>query len=263
MGEILVNVDDKVKEFWDKQAAEFGASDLATAPDHAYRDHEIRSIIPHITGEWVGDVGCGNGYSTFKFHEAHPDKHFMGLDYSEKMILSAAAEAIHRHSDIPFITADVRNLSKLGLSKFDAIISERCLINLLSWEEQKHAILEMKKCLAPGGSLILAENFVDGLNNLNGLRKLVGLHAITVRWHNRYLLKDEFIPFINEHFIIEYKDNIGNEYYIASRVLYAAWAKENGQEPQYEHPINYIAAKLPTLGAYDYSPNMLYVLRPK
>lgn len=253
----------KVKEFWDNQAAEFGASDLATAPDHAYRDHEIRSIIPHITGEWIGDVGCGNGYSTFKFHEAHPSKHFIGLDYSEKMILSAAAEAIHRHSDIPFITFDVRNMSELGLAKFDTIISERCLINLLSWEEQKHAILEMKKCLAPNGSLILAENFLDGMNELNGLRKQFGLHAITVRWHNRYLLHHEFAPFILEHFTIIHRENIGNLYYIISRVVYAALAKENGQEPQYENPINYIAAKLPTLGDYDYSPNMLFVLRAK
>lgn len=252
-----------VKEFWDTQAKEHGAADTATAPDTAYRGLEINAIIPHIKGPWVCDMGCGNGYSTFRFKEAHPNIKFIGIDYSEKMIKAAAVEAIHRHSDIPFLTSDVRMMSNLGLAKFDTIISERCLINLPTWDEQKRAILEMKNCLAENGRLLLIENFVDGLDRLNKLRKQFGLHEIKVRWHNRYLVNAEFCDFINDHFVTDYHINIGNLYYIISRVVYAALCKENGVEPQYENPINYIAAKLPTLGQYGYSPNMLYALRAK
>ena len=36
---------EKTKAFWDDQAREHGASDLATAPDHHYRTLEIKSIV--------------------------------------------------------------------------------------------------------------------------------------------------------------------------------------------------------------------------
>lgn len=254
---------ERIKEFWDNQAKVFGASDIATAPDSAYRELEIQSIIPHITGQHILDAGCGNGFSTFRFQQAYPDKLFVGIDYSMKMINEAIAENIHRHLEILFFCQDVRLLGMHLTTRYDTIISERCLINLKTWDEQKQALLEMKKCLEPDGRIILAENFIDGLNNLNALRKQFGLHTIEVRWHNRYLVNEEFIPFINEHFTTEYHSNIGNLYYLISRVVYAALCKEIGQEPQYDNPINYIAAKLPSLGTYGYSPNMLFVLRAK
>lgn len=252
-----------VQKFWDNQAKEHGAADTATAPDTAYRGLEIRTIIPHIRGPWVCDIGCGNGYSTFRFKETYPDFKFIGVDYSKEMVQAASVEAIHRHSDIPFVLGDVRTMSALGLAKFDTIISERCLINLPTWDEQKKALLEMKRCLAETGRLLLVENFIDGLDELNELRERFGLHEIKVRWHNRYLINAEFTDFVNEHFITDYHTNIGNLYYIISRVVYAELCKKNGTEPQYENPINYIAAALPQLGDYGFSPNMLYVLRAR
>ena len=251
-----------IKEFWDTQATEHGAEATATAPDKAYRQLEIGSIIPWIKGPFVLDVGCGNGYSTFQFEKAYTNYRFTGIDFSEKMIFAAVAEAIHRHSNALFVTGDARDLSGL-VRKYDTIISERCLINLETWDEQKQAILQMKACLAPNGRLILVENFIEGLDNLNELRKKLGLHEMKVRWHNRYLVSEEFRDFIGEHFLTRTSQNIGNLYYIISRVVYAALCKETGSEPQYENPINYIAAKLPSLGNYyGYSPNMLYVLSP-
>lgn len=252
-----------IQQFWDTQAKDHSASDLATAPDSAYRGLEISKIIRLVTGKRVLDVGCGNGYSTFRFQDAHPGKIFLGTDYSKEMINAAIAENIHRHAHILFYQSDVLSLSQSVTIPYDTIISERCLINLQTWDEQKQALLEMKKCLAPDGIIILVENFIDGLNNLNELRKQFGLHEITVRWHNRYLNTLEFYDFAQEHFLLGHRENIGNLYYIISRVVYAALCKEIGTEPQYENPINYIAAKLPSLGEHWYSPNMLYILRAK
>jgi len=62
-----------------------------------------------------------------------------------------------------------------------------------------------------------------------------------------------------------HQENIGNLYYIISRVVYAAMIKAVGQEPQYDHIINQVASELPSFGFGDefYSPNFLYVLRAK
>jgi len=258
-------MNDEVKKFWDQQADLHGTSDMATAPDHYYRELEIAKIIEHlIIGERVLDAGCGNGYSTIRFFETVRDLSVVGLDYSDRMIEQARIAA--GKLPIPFVCTDVRtmhaDLDDVALRNFDTIISQRCLINLASWDHQKHALLEMKKCLKPNGRIILVENFVDGLARLNAIRFEHELPPISVRWHNRYLRMPEFIEFTDENFYVEYCENIGNMYYLVSRVVYAALAKLSGGEPQYDHDINRIAAKLPTLGDYyENSPNYLMVLR--
>lgn len=253
-------MNDKVQAFWDAQAVEHGASDLATAPDHYYRELEIAKIIEHLRpDENVLDVGCGNGYSTEIFHK-HVASVFTGIDYSVEMIEAA----LKTTPESSYFIGDVRDIP-FGSRRFHTIISERCLINLASWDEQQQALLEMKRCLRPGGRIILVENFTDGLKKLNGLRAQFDLHEIEVRWHNRYLSFIEFDPFINRHFNVTHCENIGNLYYIISRVVYAALAKADDREPEYGHLINKIASQLPTLGQNIpyFSPNFLLVLEAR
>jgi SAM-dependent methyltransferase len=147
--------------------------------------------------------------------------------------------------------------------KFDVVLSERCLINLPNWEEQREGLRRMREHLNVDGHLILVENFKGGLAQLNRLRASLDLPPISERWHNNYLPDDEFEEFIADRrngFNIRRRENIGNLYYILSRVLYAKLAADAGVEPAYDHPINEIAAKLPSLGKYAYSPNYLMVL---
>jgi len=91
------------------------------------------------------------------------------------------------------------------------------------------------------------------------------LSPIGERWHNFYIPQMEFLRFISQSkgtFIQEYAENIGNFYYLASRVLYAKQCMDQGIEPDYNNPINQIACNLPTLGEYyACSPNFLIVLR--
>ena len=71
----------------------------------------------------------------------------------------------------------------------------------------------------------------------------------------------KLIDFAKKHFKLESIENHGNLYYIISRVVYAKLAALEGKEPEYDHPINKIAAQLPTLSNYHYSPNFIFVLR--
>ncbi len=262
---------DKTKAFWDDQAHAHGASDLATAPDHHYRTLEIDSILRVIDNirrrETILDVGCGNGYSTLKIGKKFPEAMITGVDYSEPMIAEANKAVI---PNVEYFHGNVLSLSRnknLIGQKFDIVLSTRCLINLSTWEEQKAGIMEMLNMLAPNGRLILVENTEAGLASLNKLRAMLNLDPIDVRWHNKYLPQTEFNQFLNDAvdsdlFEIEHVENIGNLYYIASRVIYAKLCKDQGIEPDYNHPINAIAAQLPSLGQYyACSPNFMFVLR--
>ena len=165
---------------------------------------------------------------------------------------------------ISFQEGNALSLAKeLTGSHFDYIISERCLINLQDWDEQRSAILQMRMLLKKNGRLLLAENTKDGLDRLNTLRKQFELAPISVRWHNHYLPEKKLISLLKRKFILESIDNFENLYYIISRVVYAALAAREGKEPEYDHPINYIASKLPTLGKYHWSPSFLFVMRNK
>lgn len=256
---------DKIKTFWDQQAKLHGASDLATAPDHHYRTLEIASILKCLAclrHETILDVGCGNGFTSLQIAKKFPAALVTGVDYSAPMI----AEANALGSNIEFFEGNVLTLSRhkeLADQKFDVVISTRCLINLSNWDEQKAAILEMCKLLAPSGHLILVENCQEGLDSLNKLRAKFGLDPIEVRWHNKYLPYEALRRWVitEAPLVCELVENVGNMYYIASRVIYAKLCKDQGTEPDYNNPINAIAAQLPTMGCNAYSPNFMIVLR--
>lgn len=254
------------RKFWDQQAALHGGSDLATAPDHHYRKLEIDSIlriIGTIKHDTILDVGCGNGYSTLQIAKKFPEAMVTGIDFSPAMIEEANKNVI---PNVDFFDGNVLSLSsnkELVGQYFDVVLSTRCLINLSDWKEQKAGISEMQRLLAPNGRLIMVENFQDGMNALNKLRNNFGLHPIKVRWHNKYLELSKVSEFISSiPLLTEYCENIGNMYYIASRVIYAKLCKDQGIEPDYENPINAIASQLPTMGEfYACSPNYMFVFR--
>jgi len=258
-----------VKAFWDSQAYVHGGSDLATNPDPHYRSLEIESILRAISAmkhETILDVGCGNGYTTLKIARKFPETMITGMDFSEKMVAQAKRRII---PNVEYFEGDVLSLSRnkhiIG-QKYDVVLSSRCLINLSNWEEQKVSILEMRKMLAPDGRLILVENVQEGLDNLNDLRGKLGLSTINPPWHNKYLPLDETRKFLDgikgQILTTEYVENIGNFYYLASRVLYAKLCKDQGIEPDYNNPINAIASQMPTMGEYyACSPNYMFILK--
>lgn len=249
----------KVKEFWDNQAQELGGAAEATSPDKFYRDYEIKRILEWIPEEsGVLDIGCGNGYSTCLFAQLRPTSNFIGLDYSKEMIAEARKAANKRA--LPNVVFKVHDIKApiIGLSP-DIIVSQRCLINLASWDEQQSAINKLWHLLSKRGRMILVENTIEGLMALNEQRVKFGLPAIKMRWHNQYFEQDMLEALLDSKFRILHMENIGNLYYLISRVVYAKMAQMEGEEPQYDHIINKIAAQLPPVDG-PYSPNMLWVL---
>src|SRR6266404_6440308 len=258
-----------VRAFWDGQAKQHGSSDLATNPDTHYRSLEIESILRAISAmkhDTILDIGCGNGYTTRAIAKKFPEATVTGVDFSYAMI--AEAKKLIK-PNIDYLEGDVLSLSRnrpLIGRQYDVVLSSRVLINLANWEEQKVGIMEMRKMLVPNGRMILVENVQEGLDNLNDLRGKLGLEPIKVRWHNKYLPLDETRKFLDsikgQILTTEYVENIGNFYYLASRVLYAKLCKDQGIEPDYNNPINAIASQMPTMGEYyACSPNYMFILK--
>lgn len=256
----------QVKEFWDGMAAQHKSSDLATAPDHYYRELEINSILDAINdvpNRRILDVGCGNGFTTRKIAEAFPHADIIGIDYSMPMIVEANKLQLN---NAKFYVGDVLALtehSMLEHEAYDVVLSSRCLINLGNWPDQMHGIKQMNAMLSKPGTLVLVENCKEGLANLNHLRNQFGLEPINTRWHNCYLSREKVFQILNDlNLVPGYVENIGNLYYVCSRVIYAKLCKDQDVEPDYNNPINAIASKLPTMGEhYDCSPNYMFVYK--
>lgn len=253
-----------IRAYWDQQAREFGEDSLATIPDSILKELEIKAISARLRNEGILlDVGCGNGYSTLQFARERVGP-TLGVDYSREMI-SVATVAVSRApgldpSLVRFQVGDVLSLP-FAAESIDDVTSDRCLINLVSYDDQERAITEVARVLKSGGRYLMCEDTQQGLSKLNELRRLVDLPEITNRWHNLYLDEREILVFCESLFDIEEVDNFSSTYYLASRIFNGKLADMDGQEPRYDHPINRIAARLPAVG--DYGPLKLFIMRKR
>ena len=254
----------KIKEYWNNQAEKYGTDSLATMPDSILKELEIKNIAKYLlTNKKILDIGCGNGYSTIQLAKKIKSQ-FWGCDYSEKMI-EKARQALKKEKSavkgrLNFITADISALPFKN-NTFDIVASDRCLINLPTLKHQVLAAKEIHQVLKKRGLYVMCEDTQEGLKRLNQLRKTMGLYKIPNRWHNLYINEKKFFAVIKKFFELKLVDNFSSTYYLASRIFNGKLAALEKKEPDYNHPINQIAAKLPAIG--DYGPLKIFVLIKK
>lgn len=234
----------EVKHFWAKRAVQENISpENVTHKDIWQRWLEIAMIGSYLRKNTrVLDVGCGNGYSTRIF--AASCREIVGIDYSEAMIKRAKEESRKKvRSGTPpqFHQCDVLNLSSSLYGKFDIATSERCLINLDSFEKQKKAISNIASVLKPNGRFIFVEGSAEGRMTLNRYRKMFGLPAMPRVWHNIDFRERETLLFLKKYFTIEERRHFGT-YDFLSRIVHPLLVRP--REPQYDAKINEIAARL-------------------
>ena len=136
---------DEILAYYQERAT---AERYATSPDFNLREIEIEYL-----GHWlqdgikVLDVGCGNGYSTL-CHATNFAASFTGIDFVPDMIESAnrLAEDFKGKGEVAFHTWDVTNLD-FPDGVFDVVISERCLLNLPTRDDQWSAMREIARVL--------------------------------------------------------------------------------------------------------------------
>jgi ubiquinone/menaquinone biosynthesis C-methylase UbiE len=228
-----------IKEFWDNQAAQFKTDHSASWGDKFAIDLEIANISEHIIeGTTVLDVGCANGYSTFRQLETKP-KHITGIDYSEDMIKYANEQkSISGIKNVDFLIGDIRNI-QFENDSFDLTYTTRVLINLPTWQEQIQGIKECLRVTKKGGKVIFSEAFYEPLVLLNSLRSLKNLVPLEEHDFNRYLKKQKLEKYFSEGNINFKMVDFSSVYYLGSRFL-RELVTDIADYPGYSNPINKI-----------------------
>lgn len=232
----------KKMSFWNERAnnAIHPGSD-----DFILKKIEINYINKHIQdGMKILDIGCGDGSTIFEI-EKNKNITGIGLDFSSSMIEKALKNQNNESSTIEFKQKSVLDISKQEFGEFDVVYTQRCLINLDSFDEQKKAIENIKNVLKNGGLYIMVESTVDGLNEINLLRSLLELEIILPPWHNTFFDIKEVHKLQTDDFKIIDFENISSTYSFLSRVVYAKIATQNNEEMRYDSEINMVATKLP------------------
>jgi len=154
---------------------------------------ETRLIKQHIDGNSsILDAGCGEGEGTAEYAKI-PGVSVTGVDFSE-VRLQFAAERTRNMPNVRLLQMDLMN-DIVPERQYDVIISQRFIINILDWDQQKQVIRRLTSFLGHNGKLILLEGSKDGVNQLNNLRAAFGLEAIPVKWHNLFFDDDALTAF--------------------------------------------------------------------
>jgi ubiquinone/menaquinone biosynthesis C-methylase UbiE len=217
-----------------------------------------------VSTQKVLEIGAGDGSHTVKY--ASKVKSLVALDVAASL-LNVARQRTEKANiaNVEFVVKSVLELeSTFSKNEFDCVISERCIINLPSWETQKSTIRQVYDVLKPGGLFLVTEGFQDELENLSDLRAQVGLERIKVAINNRNFIHSEFDPLVAELFIVEAIKDYGF-YLMLSRVYHPLMILPN--QPRHGSKFNEVATLLSEhvstteFGKYSY--NLFYVLKKK
>lgn len=257
-GHKLENIDkDSIKEFWKNRSKHIKNGQTLTHNDIWQRWLEIELISSFIPeNSRIIDIGCGNGYTTNII--APLSKDIIGIDYCDEMIQRAEMD----YPDVRFCVVDVMCLRPEDFGMFDVAISERCLINLTSWEDQKKAISNIASVIKCGGLLLFVEGSKHGRDNLNSMRTSMGLSPMPSVWHNLDFSEPELVDYLEKFFMIEKKLYFG-VYDFISRVVHPMIIFPD--EPRYDAKINETAARL-SLNRQEFSNisrTLFFVLKKK
>jgi ubiquinone/menaquinone biosynthesis C-methylase UbiE len=220
-----------IKEYWEHP-------ETISIIDKNLHRLEIDTVCRYLMpGDHLADIGCGDGEATVQY--ATKVKKCTAIERSNRLRDKAKQAAARTGVKNLEVTAgDVMNLT-CPSNEFDAVVTQRVLINLASWEEQQQAIQNVHRVLKVGGRYIMIENTNDAFAALNDLRAQVGLTPVPQHWHNRFFDHDEMREFMRGRLQLLRHHDFGL-YYFLSRVFVPMFASFVGygakavKDPIYE-----------------------------
>jgi SAM-dependent methyltransferase len=243
-----MDVDD-IRQYWEGRASSDGSAQ-STTNDVYLREIEysvVNDAVAHLKPESVLDVGCGDARTTARLAASNAEISFAGIDYSESMISNAKAVIAELGlSNLKVVVGDATK--PISEKRHDLVYTNRCLINLPTWDLQRLALENIAKRLPTGKHFLMIENFVEGQQAFNATRRKFGLPEIPVRSHNCFFRRDQLLGEMEREFVVVEERNISSTYYLVSRVIYARICMDEGKSPDYFDAHHKYAAQLPFLG---------------
>ncbi|MFC1927498.1 class I SAM-dependent methyltransferase [Chloroflexota bacterium] len=257
---------DTVKRHYKEEAEKWGDSQYSTMDDEIIRSKETELILKFFDifkgrSLKVGDIGCGNGYTLSLLAKRFPHNNYWGIDSSAELL---AVAKNRRLAKCEFVEGNACCLD-FDNGFFDIIYTQRCLINILDWEEQKNGLIEIHRTLKPEGYYLMIECFTDGLMNINKARTECGLTELKEAYHNKYFDKQLLDEASRGRFTIMEPSQLDgrlppysflSSHYFIARVLHALVTK--GEQIKNTEFVKFFSL-LPPIG--NYSPIQGYVLR--
>jgi SAM-dependent methyltransferase len=151
--------------------------------------------------------------------------------------------ALKNYGSIPNIEFQVRDVCDLQFTSqsFDVAISQRCLINLESWEKQQRALEQIAQVVKPDGCFFMQEGTRQGRERLNCVRELFGLKRMPEVPFNLDFDEELLWPFISKYFTTIEVRRFGL-FDLISRVVHPLLVYP--EEPKYDAEINAIAWRI-------------------
>lgn len=239
-----------IKAYWEN-------ADTVSLKDNNLQELERHCILQYLKKlgqvESLADIGCGDATDTAYF--GRYAKKTFGYDYSSVMLKKAKNTA-----------KDKIKLSRLDLlrdelnGKFNIVITKRCLINLGNFKNQSESIRKIYSSLKKGGYYLMLECSLDGLRNLNNLRRKFGLVPLEEPFHNLYFELKKLKKEVSKYFTIE-DAMFFSTYYFLTRVYNQIVNKDGFQR------LDALAKKshlcFDFLGSLCLGPQFLLVLKKK
>jgi ubiquinone/menaquinone biosynthesis C-methylase UbiE len=139
--------------------------------------HHAAEVITDLAVEIIGtrpalvaDIGCGRGTTTSLLIERLPQARVLPVDFSTAL-LAATRKRLADPKRVQAIRVDFHHLP-LSAARCNLIVAAFCLYHSVSPTD---VIEEMARCLAPGGTAIIAVKSADSYRELDHLVAASGL----------------------------------------------------------------------------------------
>ncbi len=240
---------DDVKQHWERLAEEHRTGLEATTKTPTIKALEVAALARALRAAGLDEernadvleVGCGNGRNCIDLANEFPAARFTGVDYVPQMIESARAAA--RALPIAFEIGDALQLDRHPalLPEYDVVFTDRCVINLMTPEEQLGALDQLTAKVHVGGALVVLENTRKAFEAQNDLREAAGLARRTPPEHNLFIDEEAFLAAARDRLELVAIDEFAA---LHDLLLYVLVPAANGGTVDYGHPVVEAATRL-------------------
>jgi ubiquinone/menaquinone biosynthesis C-methylase UbiE len=219
MSDVNSDIVSAIRDYWEQPTT---VSIIDSNLHQIEIDAALRYLLPT---DRLADVGCGNGEATVRY--ARYVRECVALERSAHMRAAAARNV--EAAGLTNVTLKEFDIltSPTPDAEFDALVSQRMLINLASWPDQQQGIRNLHRMLKVGGRAILIENTNDAFQAMNDVRVDLGLGPVPQHWHNRFFDHDELMAFVRGGFQVLHFQDFGL-YYLLTRVYTQLFASFEG-----------------------------------